>query len=199
MLCDLSESQTPCLCLGCSCIHGYFGTQGHRSAEIGTLSHIPKGVASSSLAGASASLNSVFLVLVKIALGCTKCPWHSQNWKLLGWSELHLWQRAAHTQFALCSTVARRKRRFRLAVVKTPGLFMQTIHSVASKNTVSSGNSFEIRRSYSRAQSDCWQHLLFCDTWARKYIVWNWIPFGCEEVREYPERSQMWPPTPLMQ
>lgn len=79
MLCDLSESQPPCLCLGCSCVHGYFGTQGHRGAEIGTLSHIPKGVASSSLAGASASLNSVFLVLVKIAPGCTKCPWHSQN------------------------------------------------------------------------------------------------------------------------
>lgn len=92
----------PCLCLGCSYIHGYFGIQGHHSAELGTLSHIPRTAASSPLPGARASLNSVFLGLVKIAPGCTKCPWHSQNWKLLGWSELHLCQRAIHTQIALC-------------------------------------------------------------------------------------------------
>lgn len=164
----------PRFSLGCSYIHDYFGTQGHHGAERAALSHAPKGTTSFSLAGGSASLNSMFLLLAKIAQGCSKCPWHSQSWKLPGQSSLHLCQRAAHTWFLLCGTVVKRRRRgFRLAMVKTPALSMQTIHPVASKNVVSSGNSFELTRSYSRAQSDCWQHVLFCDTWARKYIVWS--------------------------
>lgn len=75
-------------------------------------------------------------------------------------------------QVLLCGTVIKRKKGgFRLAKVKTPGHSIQAVHSVASKNAVSSGHSFENTTSRSKAQSDCWQSILFCDTWSRKYIV----------------------------
>jgi len=77
----------------------------------------------------------MFLVLVKIAPGCFKCPRHSQSRKLPGQSDFPLGQRAAQTQFLCCGTVVKRRTRgFRLVKVKTPQLSMKAIHAVASKN-----------------------------------------------------------------
>lgn len=145
----------PSFSLQYSNIHDYFGTQKSPQCWDSTLRHTPKGTTSSFLAGGSANLNSMFLVLVKITPGRSKCPQHSQNWKLLGQSALHVGWRAAHTWYSFCGTVVKRRRRgFRLAMVKTPGLSMQAIHPVGSKN-ISSSKSSEITWSYSRAQSDC--------------------------------------------
>lgn len=125
----------PCFSPGCSYIHDYFGAQGHHGAEMAALSHAP--TTSSSLAGGSASLNSVFLELVKIAPGCSKCPWGSQSWKLPGQSNLHWGQRGDDNWILLCGTVVKRRRReSTLAMVKTPGLSMQAIHPVASEKVV---------------------------------------------------------------
>lgn len=132
-------------------------------------------------------------MLVKIALGCSRCPWQGPSAPRP--VRLHPGQRAAHSSVLYCSAEVKNiKRELRWVEVKISCFSLWALLFVTSRN-VSSINSFAVTRCYSRTQSDGWQHWVVCDTWARKHIVWDWTPFWCEEAGAYIEHNKMWLPT----